>query len=183
AVPTSASAMPAAAEAMTSVKPAKIFVLDTNVILHDAGCIRNFQENDVAIPIAVLEELDRFKKGNDAIHFQAREFLRSIDELTGDLLSPQGASLGDGLGALRVVPGKELDERIRRSFLQDSMDHRILDTALRLHEAHKDRPVILLSKDTNLRMKAKSLGLRAQDYEADKVESLNQLYTGKRTIE
>src|SRR5690606_40357062 len=83
----------------------------------------------------------------------------------------------------RVVPGKELDERIRRSFLQDSMDHRILDTALRLHEAHKDRPVILLSKDTNLRMKAKSLGLRAQDYEADKVESLNQLYTGKRTIE
>ena len=60
-------------------KAPKLFVLDTNVILHDAGCIRNFEENDVAIPIAVLEELDKFKKGNEDIHFQAREFLRRID--------------------------------------------------------------------------------------------------------
>ena len=70
---------------MTPVRP-KLFVLDTNVILHDSGCIRNFEENDVAIPITVLEELDQFKRGNEDIHFQAREFLRRIDVLTGDVL-------------------------------------------------------------------------------------------------
>ena len=73
----------------------KLFVLDTNVILHDCRCIRKFEENDVAIPITVLEELDQFKRGNEDIHFQAREFLRCLDALTGDVLSPQGSPLGD----------------------------------------------------------------------------------------
>ncbi len=150
----------------TTARRPKLFVLDTNVILHDAGCIRNFEENDIAIPIAVLEELDKFKKGNDDINFQAREFLRRIDELTGDVLSREGASLGPGLGSIRVVLGNEFDERLERSFFQDTMDHRILDTALFLHETETSRRVILVSKDTNLRMKAKSLGLRAQDYTA-----------------
>jgi len=81
----------------------KLFVLDTNVILHDSGCIRNFHEHDVAIPITVLEELDQFKRGNEDIHFQAREFLRRLDALTGDVLSAQGSPLGPGLGAIRVV--------------------------------------------------------------------------------
>ena len=92
----------------------KLFVLDTNVILHDAGCIRNFEENDIAIPITVLEELDRFKKGHDDIHFQAREFLRSFDQITGDILSEQGASLGPGLGSIRVVLGGELEQQLGR---------------------------------------------------------------------
>jgi PhoH-like ATPase len=85
----------------------KLFVIDTNVILHDADCIQNFEENDIAIPIVVLEELDRFKKGSDDVNFQARAFLRAIDELTGDALSPEGACIGDGLGAIRVVLGAE----------------------------------------------------------------------------
>ena len=76
----------------------KLFVIDTNVILHDANCIRNFEENDIVVPIVVLEELDRFKKGNDDINFQARAFLRLVDDLTGDVLSCEGASLGPGLG-------------------------------------------------------------------------------------
>ncbi len=164
-------------------KQPKLFVLDTNVVLHDAGCIRQFEENDLAVPIAVLEELDRFKKGNEDINFQAREFLRRIDELTGDLLSDQGASLGEDLGRIRVVLGGAMDERVRQSFQQDTMDHRILNTALLLQEEHTDRAVILLSKDTNLRMKAKSLGLVAQDYTADKVADVQRLYKGKRTIE
>ncbi len=83
----------------------KLFVVDTNVILHDAQCIRRFGENDIAIPIAVLEELDQFKKGNEDINFQARAFLRIVDELTGDILSPCGASLGPGLGSIRIVLG------------------------------------------------------------------------------
>jgi len=161
----------------------KLYVLDTNVILHDSGCIRNFEEHDIAIPITVLEELDRFKRGNEDINFQAREFLRQLDDLTGDALSESGAPLGTGLGSIRVVLGGELDARLKASFAQDSPDHRILNTALAQQKREHSRPVILVSKDTNLRMKAKSLGLPAQDYTSDKIESFDKLYTGKRVIE
>ncbi len=76
----------------------KLFVIDTNVILHDANCIKNFKEHDVVIPIVVLEELDRFKKGNEDVNFQARAFLRIVDELTGDAWDAAGVSLGPKLG-------------------------------------------------------------------------------------
>jgi PhoH-like ATPase len=161
----------------------KLFVLDTNVILHDSGCIRNFHEHDVAIPITVLEELDQFKRGNEDIHFQAREFLRRLDALTGDVLSAQGSPLGPGLGAIRVVLGGGADERLADAFLQDTPDHRILRTTLALQRQAAPRAVILVTKDTNLRMKAKSLGLRAQDYTTDKVQAFEGLYTGKRVVE
>ena len=167
---------------MRDARP-KLFVLDTNVILHDSACIRNFEENDVAIPITVLEELDQFKRGNEDLNFQAREFLRRIDVLTGDVLSEQGSPLGPGLGSIRVILGSGRHDRLGESFLQDTPDHRILGLALGLQREHADRPVILVSKDTNLRMKAKSLGLKAQDYTSDKVESFDKLYTGTRVVE
>ena len=160
----------------------KLFVIDTNVILHDAGCLRNFQEHDIAIPITVLEELDRFKKGNDDLNFQARAFLRRVDELTGDVLSSDGASIGDGLGSIRVVLEANHNQRLKDAFLADCPDHRILDVALTLQHQEAPRSVILDTKDTNLRMKAKSFGLTAQDYSTDKVESFDKLYTGKRLI-
>lgn len=160
----------------------KLFVLDTNVILHDAGCLRSFAEHDVAIPITVLEELDRFKKGNEDLNFQARAFLRTLDEVTGDVLADDGAPLGDGLGHIRVVLAREFAHRLQETFLQDNPDHRILDVALTLQQREPQRPVILISKDTNLRMKAKSLGLKAQDYQNDKVETYEKLYTGKRYV-
>src|SRR5436189_655380 len=130
-----------------SSAPIKIFVLDTNVILHDSGCIRNFAEHDVAIPITVLEELDQFKRGNEDINFQARDFLRRLDELTGDALSERGASLGEGLGSIRIVLGGELDSRLKASFFQDSPDHRILNTALALQKREHSRPVVPTTKD------------------------------------
>lgn len=163
-------------------KTAKLFVVDTNVILHDADCIRRFQENDVAIPIAVLEELDHFKKGNEDIHFQARAFLRTVDSLTGDVLSKVGATLGAGRGSIRIVLGQEPDIRLKKAFLQDTPDHRILSVALLLQEQEQGRQVVVVSKDTNLRLKAKSFGLIAQDYNNDKVESFDKLYTGKRFV-
>jgi PhoH-like ATPase len=161
----------------------KLFVLDTNVILHDSGCILNFEEHDVALPITVLEELDKFKRGNEDIHFQARQFLRRIDGLTGDALSDQGASLGEGRGFMRIVLGGEMDSRLKSAFFQDTPDHRILNTALALQKREHNRPVILVTKDTNLRMKAKSLGLPAQDYTSDQIENFDKLYTGKRIVE
>jgi PhoH-like ATPase len=161
----------------------KLFVLDTNVILHDCRCIRKFEENDVAIPITVLEELDQFKRGNEDIHFQAREFLRCLDALTGDVLSPQGSPLGEGLGAIRVVLGARSSVGLDDTFLQDTADHRILRTTLAIQRDVPGRQVILVSKDTNLRMKAKSIGIRAQDYTSDKVRGFDTLYTGKRIVE
>ena len=167
---------------MTETRP-KLFVLDTNVILHDSGCIRNFEEHDVAIPITVLEELDQFKRGNEDIHFQAREFLRRLDSLTGDVLSHDGSPLGQGLGSIRVVLGSGREALLEDAFLQDTPDHRILKTTLALQERESPRQVVIVSKDTNLRMKAKSLGIHAQDYKSDKVESFDKLYTGRRIIE
>ncbi len=155
----------------------KLFVLDTNVCLHDAGCLQRFEEHDLALPITVLEELDHFKKGHGDIHFQARQFLRSLDSLTGDLLTGRGARIGEDLGRIRVVLGHDIDPRLRGIFLSDTPDHRIVDTALRLQHQEKEFQVILVSKDTNLRMKAKALGVPAQDYPSDKVES-KRLYMG-----
>ncbi|MBY0280081.1 PhoH family protein [Candidatus Binatia bacterium] len=164
-------------------RAAKLFVLDTNVILHDARCILSFCEHDVAIPITVLEELDRFKRGSNDLNAQAREFLRRLDGITGDVLATEGAPLGDGLGHVQVVLETAPSERLRSAFLSDSPDHRILATALWLREKRPDRVVILVSKDTNLRLKAKSFGLVAQDYTSDKVERVDRLYTGKRVVE
>lgn len=167
-------------QAITPGGGSKLFVLDTNVILHDAGCLWNFQENDIAVPITVLEELDKFKKGNDDINFQARAFLRRLDDLTGDVLTAAGTPLGPGLGHIRVLLRGEHGDELRQAFFSDAPDHRILDIALTLQDAERPRAVILVTKDTNLRLKAKSMGLPAQDYNSDKVESFDKLYTGKR---
>jgi PhoH-like ATPase len=160
----------------------KLFVLDTNVILHDSNCIENFEEHDIAIPITVLEELDQFKKGHENVHFHARAFLRRLDEFQGELLTTGGASLGPERGVVRVILGGELEPRLVRSLRQDSPDHRILNAALLLQQRERNRPVVLVSKDTNLRIKARSLGLPAEDYSSDKVECFDHLYAGKRTI-
>ena len=160
----------------------KLFVLDTNVILHDSDCIRNFEENDIAVPITVIEELDKFKKGHDDVNFHARAFLRRLDEIAGDALSDRRAPLGAGLGSIRIAIGAGVDDRLKMALSCDSPDHRILNTALWLQQQALGRRVILVSKDTNLRIKARSLGLPAEDYSSDKVESFDKLYTGKRTL-
>ena len=104
----------------------KNFVLDTNVILHDYKCIENFQENDIYIPIVVLEELDKFKKGSEQINYNAREFVRELDLLTDNDLFKKGASLGPGLGKLYIVTGDKYHERIAEAFPERIPDHRIL---------------------------------------------------------
>lgn len=149
--------------------PSKIFILDTNVILHDHTCIYQFQNNDIVIPIVVLEELDRFKKGNELINFQAREFVRILDELAGDKIFNGGKSLGRNKGKLQIETGKTFSDEMKASFLDDIPDHRILAIADHTRKAHPGRKVILVTKDINLRIKAKSLGIPAEDYKTDKV--------------
>ena len=162
---------------------AKLFVLQTTVFQHDSSCITHFEENDIAVPITVLEELDNFKRGNEQIHFNARYFLRILDELTGDQLFDDGVSIGKSKGKIRVIVGKDWHPKLGSLFTEDTPDHRILNVALWLKEDNKGTELIIVSKDTNLRMKAKSLGIPAQDYTTDKVESVEKIYTGVRMIE
>ena len=101
----------------------KNFVLDTNVILHDHDCLRNFQENDIYLPIIVLEELDKFKKGSGEINYNAREFVRELDLITDDNLFTKGASLGEGMGKLFILTGGMESETVRKSFPERQADH------------------------------------------------------------
>lgn len=161
----------------------KIFIIDTNVLLHDYLCIYNFEENDVIIPIVVLEELDKFKHGNDLINFHAREFTRELDKLSGDLLLTANIPLGEGRGNLHIETGKDFSEKVSQSFPERTADHRILAIAEYVCNDNKDKTVVLITKDINLRMKAKSLGITAQDYENDKVADIDDLYKGISIME
>jgi len=160
---------------LSKINKSKIFILDTNVILHDHTCIYQFQENDIILPITVLEELDKFKRGNDLINFQAREFTRLLDEIVGDELFNGGKSLGAGKGKLRIETGKPFSDILKASFKEDIPDHRILSIAEYISSVYPKRKTVLVSKDINLRMKAKSLGIQAEDYKTDQVTDHNVL--------
>ncbi|MCD7899945.1 MAG: PhoH family protein [Bacteroides sp.] len=147
----------------------KNFVLDTNVILHDYNCIKNFEENDIYLPIVVIEELDKFKKGNEQINFNAREFIRELDNITDNSLFTDGAELGEGLGHLFVVAGRKATKQVTDSFPDSIPDHQILGVASYLMEEKPDMQTILVTKDANLRMKARSIGIPCEDYINDKV--------------
>ena len=160
----------------------KIFVLDTNVILHDHMCIYNFQENDLVIPIVVLEEMDYIKKGNDQLNYNAREFTRELDRISGDEIFKEGIKLGKGLGKLSIGTGKSFTPELKCSFPEETPDHRIIAITDHIKHDHPDRQVVLVSKDINLRMKAKSVGLLAQDYKSDKVHNTDEFNKVAETI-
>jgi len=160
----------------------RIFVLDTNVILYDHDCVNSFEEHVVVIPITVLEEIDKFKKGNEIINFNAREFSRKLDAMGGDSLLNEGIRLRSG-GTLLVETNVRLDGALREVFQDDKPDHRIIALAFNLATAHGKERVCLVSKDINVRMKAKSLGIKAEDYETGKVTNIDELYKGKRVLE
>jgi len=175
--------MPIKEKTSKSKKP-KTFILDTNVILHDADSIHMFQENDVVIPLTVIDELDQFKRGSQVINLNAREFARTLDTLTGTAIFNGGVQMGKNRGKLRIAISREINEEIREIFKEDTPDHRILSVAFewkkRLNGKSK---VVLVSKDVNLRMKAKALGIHAEDYTSDRVKSIEELYSGKDIIE
>jgi PhoH-like ATPase len=154
---------------MKKVKLPKIFIIDTNVILHDFRAIHNFQENDIVIPITVLEELDKFKKGNDSINYNSREFLREMDKISDNHLFDKGIRIGEGLGLLKIELTHPFSDQMLQSFFEDTQDHRILATTQWVKEQNPDRVVALVSKDVNIRLKAKALKINAQDYLTDKI--------------
>lgn len=167
-------------------KEKKIFVLDTSVIIYEHNSILNFDEHDIGIPITVLEELDNFKKGNDTKNFEAREFIRLIDKLAKDqMLHHWNPINGKGKGNFKVLMdtgGTGLVDA-NKVFNEDKADHRILNSALLLQKQEKGRKVILVSKDVNLRLKAKALGLQAEDYTTGKIQNISSLHTGRTIVD
>ena len=160
----------------------KNFVLDTNVILHDYRSLYNFQENDLFIPIIVLEELDKFKKGNQQINFNARESVRELDELSVSDPFEKGVPLGPNLGHLHIVTGKPYDNRVSKAFPDKKPDHQILSDTLHVAAEHPHMKTILVTKDINLRMKARALGIETADYNSDAVENIGIFQEEHREI-
>lgn len=164
----------------------RVYVFDTSVILHDHNSINNFQEHDIAIPITVLEELDNFKKGNENKNFEAREFIRQIDKLSKNHTLKDWVPMnGKTQGKFKIVLTSRNNLKVdaEKTFDDRKADHKILNAALTLQEEGKHSEVILVTKDINLRIKAKALDINAEDYETGKVTDLNDLYLGKGQID
>lgn len=163
----------------------KIFVLDTSVIIYDHNAITQFEHHDVAISITVLEELDNFKKGNDVNNFAAREFIRSLDKLADkkDTLQEWIPLKGRDKGSFKILMNGKNGIDANEVFGEVKADHKILNTILALKNQNPDRKVVLVSKDINLRLKAKSLNIAAEDYETGKVHNIDAIHRGNETRE
>jgi PhoH-like ATPase len=151
----------------------KNFVLDTNIILHDYKCLESFEDNDLFIPIVVLEELDKFKKGSEQINFNAREFVRQLDELSNNDLFKKGADLGPGLGKLFILVSEQIEPEVASVFQERTADHKIISATITLIKKAPKAKTILVTKDVNLRMKARALGIVSEDYINDKVTNVD----------
>jgi len=155
-----------------------IYVLDTNVLIHDPNALLRFDEHHVVIPVVVLEEMDKVKRGMDEIARNIREVSRTLDEISAgqDDLS-EGCELAGG-GRLFFELDNETGD-LPKSFTQGMADNRIIAVTMRLQNKHPSKHVVLISKDINLRIKARALGLKTEDYRSDRVvEDINVLSTG-----
>ncbi len=169
-------------------KTNKIFVLDTNVILHDYECIYLFEENDIVVPVSVLEEIESFQKGNKTINSNAREFIKSLDKISGPALYNGGVSIAPGKGKIRVKYLDTLQKTLKdKGIMLDETGHHVLNmvSCIMSNEAsnHRKRPVVLVTKNAILRMKAQSIGFLAEDYTSDYVENVEEFYKKPRVIE
>ncbi|MDB6018963.1 MAG: phosphate starvation-inducible protein PhoH [Pedosphaera sp.] len=155
----------------------KNYVLDTNVLLHDPNSLLNFENNNVLIPIEVIEEIDRFKRESTELGQNARTVSRTLDALRGKGSLSEGVALANG-GRLRIIFEKKsggVNPQVL--FGNNTVDSRIVALALGVQKAQPKNSTVLVSKDINLRIKADALGLQAEDYETDRV-LIKDLYTG-----
>ncbi|HNV72783.1 MAG TPA: PIN domain-containing protein, partial [Candidatus Ozemobacteraceae bacterium] len=155
----------------------KTFVLDTNVLLHTHNSLFSFKDNEVVVPLGVIEELDRFKGHNDERGREARSVSRELDKLREKGPLTQGVEINNGAGLLRVM--LDTDIEIPQGFDKNKVDNRIIACALDLKKAGKN--VFLVSKDINARIKCDAIGVPAEDFETNKVD-VDELYTGWREL-
>ncbi|NQX91037.1 MAG: PhoH family protein [Flavobacteriales bacterium] len=171
---------------MSKKSKKKVYVIDTSVLLYDHNAIHNFEDNHIAIPITVLEELDQFKVGNDTKNYEARECIRIIDKIASEATLQEWIPLenDNGGGFFRIILyNKSTETDAVSTFNSSSNDHKILNAAFQIQEEEKNSKVILVSKDINLRLKAKALNLPAEDYKTGKIKDQKHLYSGKSVIE
>ncbi len=155
----------------------KSFILDTNVLLYDPQAIFKFKDNNIVVPITVIEEIDRFKKDMNETGRNARQVSRFLDDLRKRGSLSSGIKLESG-GSLRVEIYEEMVmKRLPPELREERGDNRILAVAVDVKEKNGHNPVIFVTKDTNLRIKADAIGLVAEDYESDKV-AIEELYAG-----
>ena len=169
--------------------PKKLFVLDTNVLMHDPMCLFRFEEHDIFLPMIVLEELDGHKKGMTEVARNARQTSRTLDALAG----AQGADIAQGLALSTtgysearghlLFQTKPLAYDLPLSLPQGKADNQILGVVAALRKEHMPREVVLVSKDINMRVKARALGLLTDDYQNDKtLEDGDLLYAGSLAL-
>lgn len=161
----------------------KLFVIDTSVLVFDHYSIHNFEEHDIVIPITVLEELDSLKIGNESVSFETRKVIRELDKLSKNRGLDKWISLGKGKGRIKIyVPNKKPKVDAEQIYGSDKNDHKILNVALLCKERTRTKQVILVTKDINLRIKAKALGLEADDYLTGKVKDIDNIATSFPTL-
>ena len=159
----------------------KIFILDTNVLIHDPNCIFNFQDNDVFIPIYVIEEIDRLKTYNDSVGKSARDTSKNIDSLRLKGSLSKGIPNEEG-GVFKIILGDHELDYLPDAFSKDLVDNKIIAMSLKIKNENPNMRVILITKDINVRIKSDVLGLEAVDYEKDKV-NIAELYPGNSVME
>lgn len=153
----------------------KMYVLDTNVLIHDPNALLNFEEHEVIIPMTVLEELDNLKSGKQAVAADCRQAIRTIDRLLGDATPGEiekGVPILRGkkaepLGKLSII--MNTDHSVHHALPEHLNDNKIINTLASLQSKHKSRDIILVSKDINMRLKARGFGVEAQDYHNDQL--------------
>ena len=183
--PLRAAAAPVRPRKLRGNGPAKLFVLDTNVLMHDPSCLFRFDEHDIYLPMITLEELDGHKKGMSEVSRNVRQVSRDLDVLAADGLSDPKEGIPLAKTGHREAGGKLyfqttlLDVKLPAGLPQGKADNQILGVVMSLRESLPGRDVVLVSKDINMRIKARALGLAAEDYFNDKtLEDGDLLYTG-----
>jgi len=159
----------------------KIFVLDTNVLIHSPQALFSFEENRVVVPIVVLEEIDQFKKGVDEKSRNARQIGRYLDSLRTQGSLQEGVRMENG-GTIQVTVNKDVTDTADKLFFLDRIDNLIIGTALYFKDKYPDKQVTLISKDTNVRIKADAVGINSENYETDTIK-FEELYTGWNPVE
>ena len=173
---------------MAKKKEKKIYVLDISVIRYDHNALMQFGEHRVALPVVVLEQLDKLQEGNDTVNSSVRKFTAMIDKLSENKDDLSGwMDLGNNKGGTFTIAANGVDKVVKQDaykiFGEKKSTHTILNIASWLAENNDDYKVILVSKNVNLRVKAKSLGLAAQDYHHGKIDNADQIYKGVTTVE
>lgn len=171
-------------DALIEKKDRKIYILDTNVLIHDPNALKRFDEHDVVLPIVVLEEMDHVKKGLDELARNVREVSRQLDQLSENCKDLRKGCELPGGGRLFFELSQHSTELLPDSLANSSADNRIIAVTMLVQKEHQDRQVILVSKDINLRVKARALGLITEDYSSDQIISdLSVLPSGKMRLD